>query len=378
MTLRDSLFGSLLVAALVGCAPTAPDALTGTGGGNSSGKGSGTGGSDTSTVAGQNGSTGAGFSDATATSGSTMACAQASIEAQVAPLAMYIMFDRSGSMGDNNKWTNASQALKKFFGNPKTAGLEVALRFFPEGNCDGNQCDVNACATPKVDAAPLSANPMSMDPQEKALVDAVTATTPNGNTPMFAALKGAVKWGTEFEAAHTDHKTVVILITDGEPNGCVTDTDQIANEAMTGAANGIDTFAIGLQGSNEATIDKIAAAGGTDQGFFIGNANTEADLIAALQAIQGKAIACEIAIPEPTTGELDPNKVNVSYTPGGGSETTIGHVTSAQACGSSSAWYYDDPVNPTKIILCPDTCDTVQGDGEAKLNIVLGCDTQPA
>lgn len=87
---------------------------------------------------------------------------------------------------------------ESFFANPAAAGLEVALRFFPEGSCDGNQCDVNACATPKVNAGPLTAAPAATDPQEKALVKAVTDTIPNGNTPIFAALKGAVKWATDF------------------------------------------------------------------------------------------------------------------------------------------------------------------------------------
>lgn len=380
MTLRASILGSLFAASLVvvaGCAPDSPGGLTGTGG-NSSGNGTGNG--NGSTGASPNGTSGTGFSDASGTTGSMMTCAESSIEAQIAPLAMYIMFDRSGSMQDNNKWNNASQALKSFFANPAAAGLEVALRFFPEGACDGNQCDVNACATPKVDAAPLTADSGAMDAQEKLLIDAVNNTGPNGNTPMYAALKGAVQWATDFQAAHTDHKTVVILVTDGEPNGCITDTDQIANEAATGNAMGIDTFAIGLQGSNENTIDKIAMAGGSDQGFFIGNGNTEAELLAALQAIQGKAIACEIPIPDPGNGEvINPSKVNVSFTPGGGSAATLGNVANEAACGNNgAAWYYDDPTNPTKIILCPETCDSVQGDDQGKLNILLGCDTQPA
>lgn len=380
MNLRASLLAPLLVtaAAVTGCAPDSPSGLSGTGG-NSSSNGNGSG-SESTGSSPNGGTSGTGFSDASGSTGSMMTCAETSIEAQISPLAMYIMFDRSGSMGDNNKWNNASNALKAFFANPAAANLEVALRFFPEGNCDGNQCDVNACATPKVDAAALTAAAAPADAQEKALVDAVNATSPNGNTPMYAALKGAVQWATAFEAAHTDHKTVVILVTDGEPNGCITDTDQIANEAAVGAAQGINTFAIGLQGSNEATIDKIAMAGGSTEGFFIGNGNTEAELIAALQAIQGKAIACEIPIPDPGNGDvINPAKVNVTFTPGGGSAATLGNVPTAADCGTNgSAWYYDDPQMPTKIILCPATCDSVQGDDQGKLNILLGCDTQPA
>jgi hypothetical protein len=37
-------------------------------------------------------------------------------------------------------------------------------------------------------------------------------------------------------------------------------------------------------------------------------------------------------------------------------------------------WHYDDPKNPTKIILCQSTCDSVQ-QKSGKIDIVLGCDT---
>ena len=311
--------------------------------------------------------------------GTDMSCASASIEAKLTPLTMYIMFDKSGSMGQNNKWSNASAALKAFFQDPGAAGLSIALRFFPDGDCDGDQCSVSACATPQVDAQVLSADSAPNDTQEEALVQAVDSQSPGGNTPIFAALSGATQWGSTYLAAHPDHKVVAILVTDGEPQGCDENIGDIADVAASGHAQGIDTFTVGLQGSNENSLNQIATAGGSMQGFFIGNGNTEQDLIAALQAIQGQAIACEIPMPVPENGEtVNPLQVNVDYTPSNGSPSTIGNVSSAAACTAAGGWYYDDPANPTKILLCPATCDSVQGDDGAKLDIVLGCDTIPA
>jgi hypothetical protein len=40
-----------------------------------------------------------------------------------------------------------------------------------------------------------------------------------------------------------------------------------------------------------------------------------------------------------------------------------------------SAWYYDEPDDPTQIVLCPDTCETVQSDAGANVSIAFGCTT---
>ena len=51
---------------------------------------------------------------------------------------------------------------------------------------------------------------------------------------------------------------------------------------------------------------------------------------------------------------------------------------SVTACGAFGGWYYDDEANPSTIILCPATCETVRGDESGKISVVLGCDTIPA
>lgn len=358
------------LALLAACGPSSDEISSGGSGGTGNGSGK---------VASGNNSNASGLAQGNQSTGTDGSCGAATIEAKLSPLTMYIMFDKSGSMGENNKWDNASSALKAFFADPGAAKLEVALRFFPDGACDGNQCDVNACATPQVDAAPLSADPAPNDTQEGALIAAVDSQSPGGNTPIFAALSGATQWGQTYLANHPDHKVVAILVTDGEPQGCDEDINDISTVAATGHQNGIDTFTVGLQGSNENGLNQIAMAGGSSQGFFIGNGNTEQDLIAALQAIQGQAIACEIAMPTPTDGStVVPDQVNVQFTPSGGQPSTIGNVPTQADCGANGGWYYDNPTHPTKILLCPSTCDSVQGDDGAKLDILLGCMTIPA
>jgi hypothetical protein len=288
-------------------------------------------------------------------------------------------------MKDNNKWGNATSALVAFFEDPGSAGLRVALRFFPEGDCSNSACDVTACSQPAVPLASLSAESAPADAQEEALVSTVQGknTASGGGTPLSAALGGAEKWAIDYQASHPKEKTVVVLVTDGAPNGCDENVNHIAKLASDAyAASGILTYAVGLVGSNQSDMDKIAVAGQTTQGFFIGNGNAQADLLAALQAIQGSQVACEFTMPDKTaSGEvIDPGLVNVQYTPGGGGPMVdFGQVKSAAECTpQKGGWYYDDPVKPTSITLCPTTCAGIQSDPGAKVQILFGCATKPA
>jgi hypothetical protein len=95
--------------------------------------------------------------------------------------------------------------------------------------------------------------------------------------------------------------------------------------------------------------------------------------------IIGSQLSCEYEIPPPPEGEtLDPTKVNVIYTPGGTTdEVSILNVPGGAAdCGPEGGWYYDDPVNPTTIFMCPATCDVLQGDSEGKVDVLFGCATE--
>lgn len=371
----------VFVAGLLGLgsfAACAPDTSTdGTGANGSGANGSGANGSGAS-GAGDATSTSTGF-EAQSSSSGLNECASETTEATLAPLTMFIAFDKSGSMGQDNKWNQATNALKAFFADPEAAGLEVALRFFPEGQCDGNNCNVNACATPNVDVGMLTADAAPTDTHESILTLAINAMSPNGNTPMSAALEGALQWSSNYLLANPDHKVVTILVTDGIPVGCEESTGAIANIAASGLADGVPTYTVGLAGSNQNQLTTIATAGG-GQAFFIGSAgDTQAQLLAALQAIRGAQLACEIAIPEPTEGTFNKDLVNVEYTPGGSTQgQTIGKVPSEGACGANGGWYYDDESNPTTIMFCPATCETVRSDDSGKISVVLGCDTIPA
>src|SRR5256885_2534075 len=157
---------------------------------------------------------------------------------------MFDTFDKSGPMAQNNKWTDATTAFIAFFRDPCTAGLRVAFRFFPDAlpvtGCDDQGCSLDACSQPLVPISPLAADPAPQDTQEDALVMALMSAMPGGRmggggggTPLFAALGGAEQWAGAYQIAHPDEKTVVILMTDGEPNGCDENIADIAGLAGT-------------------------------------------------------------------------------------------------------------------------------------------------
>lgn len=381
-------FAGVLAAAIGGgCSSSGTDQSTS---GFSSGNGGATGTDSAGT--GRTTSAGNGGDDFNpmAASGSTGAsmgtgdsCAATSAEATLTPVNMFIIFDKSGSMLNNNKWTNTTKALVHFFKDQGSAGLRVALRFFPDSGCDGASCNINVCSEPLVALGPLTSDAAPADSQEQKLIDAVGSKAPNGGTPMYVALAGAEKRATDYQTAHPSEKTVVVLVTDGEPNGCDENVNNIAKKAAEArSSHGILTYAVGLVGSGTTTINTIAAAGGTMKGIFIGDGNASADLLAALKAIQGSQVACDFQMPTMgSMGEtIDPTLVNVNYTPGsGGMTTTFGQVAKESDCtAQKGGWFYDNAAKPTTITLCPTTCASVQADEKAKIEILLGCATKPA
>lgn len=96
--------------------------------------------------------------------------------------------------------------------------------------------------------------------------------------------------------------------------------------------------------------------------------------------VEGASLACVYDIPTPDNGEVfDTDQVNVEFDDGMGGTLEIGWVQSAAECaGVTNGWYYDDPTTPTTIMLCPQTCDAIQGFTLARIAIVFGCQTIPA
>lgn len=305
------------------------------------------------------------------------ACGLITEQGTATPVNLYIMLDKSQSMV-GTKWEGAKAGLDAFVNDPDSAGVRVALRFFPRDPDAVPACDQEAYKTPIVDFAPL--------PQNAApIIDAVNAETPGGfSTPIYPALGGGILKGIEVAQNNPGERSAVLLITDGEPQGpsdlCSGGDPEDPAVIAALAANGagfnppVLTFVVGLPGVNQAVANQIAAAGGTDAAILVSNTNVEVEFQSALDKVRGKSASCEYEIPEKVAGgEIDPFWVNILLTAGGGTEPVL--VPFDPDC-AGAGWRYDDAASPTKILLCPATCQQVRDDVQSKIQVLLGCETE--
>lgn len=176
--------------------------------------------------------------------------------------------------------------------------------------------------------------------------------------------------------------THVVIVTDDDNNTSLTDFDT-AFQALN--PNFDDYFQHSVVCHSDCNS---AAAIGTDyinlsmQTMAVAADLCDQDFDAVFDALTtaivgGTALACEFAIPEPPMGEtLDPDLVNVELDDGMGGVVQLSRVDGADQCGGvADGWYYDDPLDPQMIVLCPQTCDDVQEQEEGAISIAFGCET---
>ncbi len=369
-----------------------------------SGGASGSGGADGGSAASS------GFGGGSGSTGLPPGCASNTYDGQLVPLDMFMVLDHSESMTDtvalgSTKWSAVTGAISQFVALPGLTGLGMGLGFFPNppstpppstcvtlndcgnyGPCTSGKCattcplgfcnlgGTDSCdypdyTTPVVPIAPLPGVGSQIS-------SALSSQQPNGGTPMDPALHGAIAYAEGWSQQHTDHITIVVLATDGNPSGCDPDNvNTVAARADQGlnSTPSIKTFVIGV-GSSLTSLNKIAASGGTTQAIIVDTAtNPGQQFLDALDQIRG-AIGCNYNIPDSGGQAPDYGKVNVAFTPSGGAQDILKNTGNAGGCQGGPGWYYDNPSNPTQIILCPSSCDVVSNQ-PGKVDVVVGCQT---
>ncbi len=355
------------------------------------------------------------------------ACEDQTEPAKLTPVNIVFMIDKSGSMGDQdvdgdgmfdgpNEWQNTlyrwdpvKEALIAFFTDPGAEGLEASLEFFPNGTQPTGP-DTGACriAEYQYPAAPMT--PLDDETGRQMLISRLENTTPSGGTPTLPALQGAIEYARQTMQENPGSKSVVVLVTDGEPGigrteegvtykekcfcygepGCP-DQDEIPYVAQAASAakdEGILTYVIGMGEADPANLDTIAYAGADQPAFIVSTGDpdqTRSMFASALASIRSVQAPCEIEIPAPPEGEsFDKEKVNVEFATASGATNLAyaGPLAAAEgglaACpdvNSATPWYwtYDNEEDPTKIILCDSACNATQGDETGRVNVKYGC-----
>jgi hypothetical protein len=328
--------------------------------------------------------------------GADASCATAVAEAKRQPVYLMFVLDGSDSMAQDNKWTAATAALTSIFAQMKTAadpGVGAGLIVFPAGGSP----------YPGSGDVPLG----FVDAAQNAALDTRLMTSLVIGTPTEAAMTGGygeLEGFTPKAPLLTGGKKVLILITDGVPtdgcagllglgnyssNACV----KLAQTKLTeGAPGPVETFVVGVgdfPSNNAASFDpaflgNVAQAGGTGpKGCNPNEAASTSDLCyfeidpststtasdlqkkfeTALDAIRGQVVSCTFPLKTTGLGPIDPQLVNVEIG---------GKVTQQDA---ANGWTYDDPNNPTAIVLHGAACATATGDITAKVDILVGCFT---
>jgi hypothetical protein len=325
-------------------------------------------------------------------------CATATVQAKRQPVYLMFVQDGSDSMNQDNKWTALVPALASIFAEMQAAadpGVAVGLILFPG----------SGGPYPASDDVPIA----FVSPAQASALNARLAAGLSLGTPTHAALMGGYSALESFvpkAPLETGGKKIVVLITDGVPtddcanllgiggyasNPCVT----LAAMKLTEAApqGPIQTFVIGVgpfPSSNTTSFDpgfvgNVAQAGGTgashcnpdeassttDLCYFEidpskgqSAAQLQMQFETALNAIRGQITSCSFPIESSGLGKTDPTKVNVE----------IGNQTILQ--DPKNGWTYDNPMQPTEIILHGTACAAASSTLTAKVSIVLGCATQ--
>ena len=285
------------------------------------------------------------------------------------------------------RWPAASSALRTFLSSPQSSDITLAVRTFgpattwAPSTLEGNRCSSNDYRTPDF---PATALPSEMFAERIAGISIPTLHPDATQTQTGAVIAGATAYSAERLAQVEGEKSVaMLLVTDGNPQGCdptlpipnyATETDlELAYTAAAAASShGLKLYVLNI-GGTQSVLDRIAHEGGTGSAITIDDPTNAEAIGAALAQIRERALSCRIRIPQPTQGEIDYGKINLTWkaTP----SSALERLPQSAACDELRGWRYDDPDRPSYIELCSHACDEVDASTTGELQVVVGCST---
>jgi hypothetical protein len=297
---------------------------------------------------------------------------------------IFILLDASGSMNcpisddvcddarivptaGTTRWTVAKGAIDALLSAPSSVGREFGLGLLTNAS-EPASCDPATLVTPRIDIGP----PTGAGP----IIDAIATFSPRGTTPMTPALQGAIAYAQAYATTTPNRIAVVLLVTDGVPNGC---DSTLASTAMTAGAGFlgaplVKTFLLGV--GNAPGLDDVALRG---SGGFTRALAPSPDLPMQidqlLQTIEAST-SCDFVLRSMTDRSLDYDSTVVLATIDDAAPVSIGRVDNAAACTEAGGWYYDvnPPGAPTMVILCPQSCSPLKSADTSKVDVTLACD----
>ncbi|WAS89566.1 vWA domain-containing protein [Nannocystis punicea] len=309
-----------------------------------------------------------------------------------------LVLDKSGSMllewdhdGDPateavSRWSSLRAVVESMVG-----GLDSVVQFgavlFPS---------LEATSKPTIAACVVDAGPLvPVGPQSGAAILAAIppgdTTTIAGGTPSTQGILAAVSELDGLEG--DDEPKFIIFITDGAAN-CDPDNeelfddydDRLAQTVADARTAGYQTHVVGIDISNALTpvlqdgnpdginpwekLNELAEIAGTardgDEKFY--NATNEQELQAALMAITGDVVSCEINLGKPVPDSFYIQLVEIGEE--SDEQEYPGMDTQVGDCDSESGWQYTSPARDA-IRLCGAACEHYKATG--LIEIEYGC-----
>lgn len=329
------------------------------------------------------------------------ACAADSIEGEALPSVLELVVDTSSSMSQTapgsrqSKWEVTRDALLEAVvgvdGPGLAASIGVGLIFYPNKQATINRQPGNTTDCVNTAAAIAPALLGGATAQQRTLVrNAIEQVQLERSTPTHDAYKYAFE--NAISKTNLSGRRFMVLVTDGAPTlslGCMNqsgnlnevDPDPIVEEIQRSADAGIKTFLIGSPGSesNRSWMSHAAVIGGTaPAGCKVDGPNychmdmtTEPDFSAALRnglaQIAGQVNTCTYAFATPPSGQIiSADNINVILTSSDGSTL----VVRDDVGDCKKGWQL---TSNQQILLCPDTCASVQSDPNISVDVLFGC-----
>jgi hypothetical protein len=310
-------------------------------------------------------------------------CQTMTAEAEPVAVDMYVILDQSVSMAETTasggtRWDAVTAAIGSFVNDARSNGIGVGIDYFGIGADPEANCDAANYADPDVGIGELPGN---RDALLTSLSDALgpqTATL----TPTYAALDGALQYAAahaaDLAAADSNRLTMVLLATDGFPTQCEQSLPAISAlaEAAYTADSSVITNVIALT-EGEANARAIAEQGGGKSFIIRADEDVAQRFLDAMLSITLSNIPCDYEIDRGVTDagatvEINSTRAQVNFESAATGARTLPRRDNSVDCAASGGdgFYFDREVDPTRVILCEDTCAQI---GAGTLTINLTC-----
>ncbi|MBL9028811.1 MAG: hypothetical protein JNL21_41845 [Myxococcales bacterium] len=335
---------------------------------------------------------------------------------------------------DNDAFDSMSLGLVAFPAS-FTQPPECLCEFYCGAGCDVcgpliGQVSCGVSALPQVAMAEAGTEKSNQGGVRKEIYDYLVSESPLSNQDDGSPIYDAMNFGYQALKAYDIEKRILVLITDGGfsctslssrpgfSDGACNDwehpdnVNQLITMNRDDAMKPVNTFIVGLPGSDStggmtggyatppyamklalstyavsgspetvpldcdqaATFTQGGAAPAVPCHLDLTTGPFDGQVLAdAIKEIRGKALGCVYDLPEPPPGEtINPEKVNVSLTLEQMTSTLPKRSDQNDTCETDGCWDYTDA---DTVELLGKACEDVTNATNAKVEIVVGCDT---